>query len=83
MQAIYFSHFVCQCPEGFGGKLCEIGEWPVGECERGTGIPMTKSTQKGKEVCGDRDMAGGRDRKGHPKDQLGNPSPGPSGQGIG
>uniref|UniRef100_A0A671FKP6 Plasminogen activator n=1 Tax=Rhinolophus ferrumequinum TaxID=59479 RepID=A0A671FKP6_RHIFE len=23
-QALYFSHFVCQCPEGFGGKLCEI-----------------------------------------------------------
>lgn len=21
------SDFVCQCPEGFMGKLCEIGEW--------------------------------------------------------
>nr|KAF6460854.1 plasminogen activator, tissue type [Molossus molossus] len=23
-QAVYFSDFVCQCPEGFNGKLCEI-----------------------------------------------------------
>lgn len=26
-QALYFSDFVCQCPEGFMGKRCEIGEW--------------------------------------------------------
>ncbi|KAM5264893.1 tissue-type plasminogen activator isoform 2-T2 [Ctenodactylus gundi] len=26
-QALYFSDFVCQCPEGFIGKRCEVGKW--------------------------------------------------------
>jgi hypothetical protein len=25
-QALYFSDFVCQCPDGFMGKRCEVGE---------------------------------------------------------
>ena len=25
-QALYFSDFVCQCPDGFVGKRCDIGE---------------------------------------------------------
>nr|XP_027795124.1 tissue-type plasminogen activator isoform X3 [Marmota flaviventris] len=34
-QAIYFSDFVCQCPEGFAGKRCEIGEC---DCYFGKGL---------------------------------------------
>uniref|UniRef100_A0A8D2BQS0 Plasminogen activator n=1 Tax=Sus scrofa TaxID=9823 RepID=A0A8D2BQS0_PIG len=30
LQAVYFSDFVCQCPVGFIGRQCEIGEWPAG-----------------------------------------------------
>lgn len=50
--------------------------------KRETDIPIAKSTRKGKEVCGDRDLGGGRDRKGHLKGQLGNQSAGPSGQSL-
>nr|KAF6374951.1 plasminogen activator, tissue type [Pipistrellus kuhlii] len=35
-QALYFSDFVCQCPEGFSGKLCEIGK--NGGCYLGKGL---------------------------------------------
>uniref|UniRef100_A0A2K5EP11 Tissue-type plasminogen activator n=1 Tax=Aotus nancymaae TaxID=37293 RepID=A0A2K5EP11_AOTNA len=35
-QALYFSDFVCQCPEGFTGKRCEIGE--NGDCYFGKGL---------------------------------------------
>uniref|UniRef100_A0A2K6V017 Tissue-type plasminogen activator n=1 Tax=Saimiri boliviensis boliviensis TaxID=39432 RepID=A0A2K6V017_SAIBB len=35
-QALYFSDFVCQCPEGFTGKQCEIGE--NGDCYFGKGL---------------------------------------------
>uniref|UniRef100_A0A8C5UWD8 t-plasminogen activator n=1 Tax=Microcebus murinus TaxID=30608 RepID=A0A8C5UWD8_MICMU len=28
LQALYFSDFVCQCPEGFAGKRCEIDSKP-------------------------------------------------------
>ena len=35
-QALYSSDFVCQCPEGFMGKLCEIGEWRAGVYEMRT-----------------------------------------------
>ncbi|KAL2762012.1 tissue-type plasminogen activator isoform 4 precursor, partial [Daubentonia madagascariensis] len=35
LQALYFSDFVCQCPEGFAGKRCEIGK--NGDCYFGKG----------------------------------------------
>ncbi|PNJ34674.1 PLAT isoform 7 [Pongo abelii] len=34
-QALYFSDFVCQCPEGFAGKCCEIGN---SDCYFGNGL---------------------------------------------
>ena len=49
-QALYFSDFVCECPEGFSGKRCEIGEWWVGGAREGQN---PKSSQEGEEECGD------------------------------
>uniref|UniRef100_A0A2K6F0P8 Tissue-type plasminogen activator n=1 Tax=Propithecus coquereli TaxID=379532 RepID=A0A2K6F0P8_PROCO len=36
LQALYFSDFVCQCPEGFAGKRCEVGG--NGDCYFGKGL---------------------------------------------
>ncbi|KAF6084705.1 plasminogen activator, tissue type [Phyllostomus discolor] len=35
-QALYFSDFVCQCPEGYTGKLCEVEK--NGDCYFGKGL---------------------------------------------
>uniref|UniRef100_A0A8C9CYF3 t-plasminogen activator n=1 Tax=Panthera leo TaxID=9689 RepID=A0A8C9CYF3_PANLE len=35
-QALYFSDFVCECPEGFSGKRCEIEK--NGDCYFGKGL---------------------------------------------
>ncbi|XP_006897052.1 PREDICTED: tissue-type plasminogen activator [Elephantulus edwardii] len=50
-QAVYFSDFVCQCPEGFFGKSCEIDAKAT--CYKGQGITYrgTWSTAESGAEC--------------------------------
>ncbi|XP_015982875.2 tissue-type plasminogen activator isoform X2 [Rousettus aegyptiacus] len=50
-QALYFSDFVCQCPEGFSGKLCEIDASATCYKDQGVTYRGTWSTAKSGAEC--------------------------------
>ncbi|NP_001076238.1 tissue-type plasminogen activator precursor [Oryctolagus cuniculus] len=50
-QALYFSDFVCQCPEGFVGKRCEVDTRARCYEDRGIGYRGTWSTTESGAQC--------------------------------
>uniref|UniRef100_A0A7I2V268 Tissue-type plasminogen activator n=1 Tax=Homo sapiens TaxID=9606 RepID=A0A7I2V268_HUMAN len=50
-QALYFSDFVCQCPEGFAGKCCEIDTRATCYEDQGISYRGTWSTAESGAEC--------------------------------
>ncbi|XP_075853528.1 tissue-type plasminogen activator isoform X2 [Microcebus murinus] len=51
LQALYFSDFVCQCPEGFAGKRCEIDTRATCYEDQGASYRGTWSTAESGAQC--------------------------------